>query len=139
MNLDFLSGLLLITVLVTTAIFVIRELTSDRPTEHKKARNPLASALGLLSGGEAAPVNEHLIGSIGKVISHSSDSTRPMRIRLGPESWPARLPSTEENALAVGDAVEVVAIDGAVVIVVARDELAAAPNGGSSPKVEIDE
>jgi len=122
MNLDFLSGILLITVVGATVIFVIRELRGDQATEPKKVRNSLASALEVLSGREAEPVNNNLIGSIGKVISHSSDTTRPMRVRLGPESWPARLHSAEENALPVGDAVEVVAVDGAVVVVVASSQ-----------------
>ena len=130
MNLNFLSGLLLITVVIATVIFLIRELISDRSAEHEKVRNPLARALELLSGSEAKPVNENLIGSVGKVISHSSDSARPMRVRLGPESWPARLRSTEQDTLPVGDAVEVVAVDGAVVVVKASGEPVEAPNGG---------
>jgi hypothetical protein len=130
MNLNFLSGLLLIIVVIATVLFLIKELIGDSTVEHDKARNPLARALELLSGGEAEPINEHLIGSIGKVISHSGDDARPMRVRLGPESWPARMHATEEDALPVGDAVEVVAIDGAVVVVKASGELVEAPNGG---------
>lgn len=77
----------------------------DRPSGHRKARRHLAHALERLSGGEAKPVNEHLIGSVGKVTSHSRDSTRSMRVRLGLESWPARLGLTEEDPLPLGNAV----------------------------------
>lgn len=130
MSLDFLSGLLLVTVVVATAIYVVKELTRDRAAERKRTRTPFASALELLSGGDAEPVNENLVGLTGKVVSHSGDSARPMRVRLGPESWPARLQSTEEDALPIGDTVEVVAVDGAVVVVAASDEPARAPDDG---------
>ena len=130
MSLDFLSGLLLVAVVGATAIFVIKELTRDGATEHKKTRNRFTSALELLSGADAEPVNENMVGLIGKVISHSSDSARPMRVRLGPESWPARLDSIEEDALPVGETVEVIAVDGAVVVVVAKATPAQAPDDG---------
>jgi membrane protein implicated in regulation of membrane protease activity len=130
MSLDFLSGLLLTTVVAATVVYVIKELIGGRSAEQKKTRNVLASAMELMPRGEAEPVNEHLVGSIGKVISHSSDSDRPMRVRLGRESWPARLQATDGAALPVGAAVEVVAVDGAVVAVRASDDVAGAPSGG---------
>ena len=130
MNLDFLSGLLLTTVVVATVVYVIKELIGDRSVEQKKTRNVLTSALGLIQRGEAEPVNEHLVGSTGRVISHSSDRDRPMRVRLGRESWPARLQATDGEALPVGAAVEVVAVEGAVVAVIASDDLAGEAHSG---------
>lgn len=129
MTLDFLSGLLLTTATIAIVLFVIKEVVGDRRSGTKKSRQPLAPALTRMSGSKAKPVNAHLIGSVGKVISHSGDSARPMRVRLGPELWPARLDSTEAAALPVGTAAEVVAVDGAVLVVVAGSDSAGPPDG----------
>ncbi len=117
MNLDFLSGLLLTAVVLAIVYFVARELLGDERSGNRNARQFFTHALERLSGGDTKPVNEHLIGSVGQVISHSTDVERPMRVRLGAESWPARLNSAEENPVPVGNAVEVVAVDGAILVV----------------------
>lgn len=124
MTLDFLSGLLLAAVVAAIVYFVGKELLGDARPGNGSARQRLTHALDRLSGGEAKPVNEHLIGSVGKVVSHSADSTRPLRVRLGVESWAARLELNEDDPLPVGDAVKVVAVDGVVVIVRPEDRTA---------------
>ncbi|MDH3420723.1 MAG: NfeD family protein [Gammaproteobacteria bacterium] len=129
MNLDFLSGLLLITVTLAIVFFVAKEIFGDRRAGDRQAQRHWAHALEWFSGSETKPVNEHLIGSAGEVISHSGDSARPMRVRLGFETWPARPGSTEDNPLPVGSAVEVIEVDGAVLVVVAGSDPAGLPNG----------
>jgi len=129
MNLDFLSGLLLVTVTLAIVFFVTKEFFGDRRSGDRKTQRYWAHAIEWFSGSETKPVNEHLIGSVGKVISHSGDSARPMRVRLGLESWPARLGSTEEGRLPIGSAVKVLEVDGAVLVVVAGSDLAGLPNG----------
>ena len=128
MNLDFLSGLLLTTVTLAVLVFLIKEIVGVRVSDQKKTRRYSVDGLGKLLGREAKPVNDHLIGSIGKVIAHSSDSARPVKVRLGLELWPARLDSTDEVDLPVGAAVKVTAVDGPVLVVVAATDQAGSPS-----------
>lgn len=129
MSLDFVSGLLLATVTLAALFFLIKEIVGERFPDHKKTQRYLADVSAKLFGAEAKPVNEHLIGSTGKVIAHSDDSGRPLRVRLGPELWAARLESTEGARLPVGTAVKVMAVDGAVLVVAAETEPAEPPPG----------
>jgi membrane protein implicated in regulation of membrane protease activity len=117
MNLDFLSGLLLTAVALAVLVFLFKETVVERISGQKKAQRYLADALTKVLGGEAKPVNAHMIGAIGEVIESSGDGARPMRVRVSAERWPARLDSTENIRLPVGTAIKVVAIDGAVLIV----------------------
>jgi membrane protein implicated in regulation of membrane protease activity len=124
MSLDLLSGLLLTLVAFAALVFLIKEVLGVRVSGHKKVKQHSSRVSASFLGGEAKPVNEHLIGSIGKVIEHSGDSTRPMTVRLGLEVWPARTESTEEAPAPVGTAVKVTSVDGAVLVVVASADLA---------------
>lgn len=122
MNLNFLTGLLLIAVVLATAVFVAKELIGDRSPGDKKTRQGSAHLFEKLLGGEAKPASNHLIDSIGKVISHSDNSARPMMVRVGAELWPARLDSAEDAPLPVGTAVKVMAVDGPVLLVGAGND-----------------
>jgi membrane protein implicated in regulation of membrane protease activity len=121
MNLDFLSGLLLTAAALAVLVFLFKETVVERISGQKKAQRYLGDALAKVLGGEAKPVNAHMIGAIGEVIESSGDSARPMRVRVGTERWPARLVSTEDIRLAVGTAIKVIAIDGAVLVVEAGE------------------
>lgn len=121
MNLDFLSGLLLATAGLAVVVLLIKELVSEGAPGQKRARRYLAEVSTRLLGGKARPINDHLLGSLGTVIAHSSDGARPLRVRLGSELWPARLGSSEEGRLPIGSAVKVAAVDGAVLVVVPDD------------------
>jgi membrane protein implicated in regulation of membrane protease activity len=123
MNLDFLSGLLLTAAALAVLVFLLKETVVERISGQKKAQRYLGDALTKVLGGEAKPVNAHMIGAIGEVIESSGDSARPMRVRVSAERWPARLGSTEDIRLTVGTAIKVIAIDGAVLVV----EAAGAP------------
>jgi len=127
MNLDFLSGLLLATVTLAVVIFLIREVVSVRGSDQKKTEQSSVDGFGKFLGREAKPVNDHLIGSIGKVIAESSDSTRPIRVRLGAELWPARPDSADQAQLSVGTDVKVAAVDGPILVVVAAIDVTESP------------
>lgn len=122
MDLEFLSGLLLTTVTLAILVYVVWQIVADRVGDLTKVRHSLAGLLTTHLGSDAKPVNDHLIGSTGTVISHSDDSTRPMKVRLGPELWPARLNSAEQDPLPVDTPVEVTAFDGPVVVVEATSD-----------------
>ena len=122
MSMDFLSGFLLTAVGLAVVIFLIKEAFGGRLSGRRGARRYLADVSARLSGAEAKPVNEHLIGLAGSVIAHSEDGARPMRVRLGAELWSARSDSTEKTRLPVGAPVEVVAVDGLVLVVRAAGE-----------------
>jgi membrane protein implicated in regulation of membrane protease activity len=124
MNLEFLSGLALVTVTLAVVIYVIKELIGDRVGDLKKGNRKLAKAFRKYVSREAAPVNSHLIGSIGTVIAHSGDGDRPMRVRLGLELWPARMRAEANSLVAVGTSVEVTEVDGPVLVVVASGDVA---------------
>ena len=108
---------MLTTVALAVIAYLIKEIVGDRVGDLKNARSILANSASRYVVSEAKPVNEHLVGSIGKVIAHSGDSGRPMRVRVGLELWPARLQSGEDEALPVDTPVEVVAVDGPVLVV----------------------
>ncbi|HUF71589.1 MAG TPA: NfeD family protein [Gammaproteobacteria bacterium] len=116
MSLEFLSGLLLVLTVLGTLAYMAREILTDlRP--RKLPSNPSASAATQQRGSDAKPVNEHLIGMIGEVVSNSDDDERPMKARLGSELWPARTDSPDETSFPVGTQIEVTAVRGPIVVV----------------------
>lgn len=122
MNLEFLSGLLLVLTVLGTAGYIVWELLGDR----RSARPPDGGAARTAARAaarrrDAAPVNAHLIGTSGEVVSRSADEDRPMRVRLGPELWPART-AAPDAPFPAGTRIEVTAVDGPV-LVVRRSEL----------------
>ena len=123
MSLEFLSGLLLALAALAIVGYIVMTLVSSRATSERRGASTLREGLAKYVGSEAKPVNAHLIGAIGKVVSHSGDSSRPMRIRIGGELWPARLEASEAE-LPVGSSVAITAIDGPIMVVEARYETA---------------
>jgi len=124
MNLEFLSGLALTTVMLVAVAYVIKELVGDRVGDLKNIRHYLGEAFEKYVSREAKPVNSHLIDSIGRVMAHSGDSTRPMKVRLNLESWPARMNSTADSLAPVGTPVKVIEVDGPILVVEASDDVA---------------
>jgi hypothetical protein len=130
MNLNFLSGLLLLTAVFAIGVFVAKEMLGDGRSDERKSGRKFLRVPELGPRQKAAPVSNHLIGSTGKVISHSSNTARPMMVRIHPELWPARQKSAAGIPLPVGTAVKVAAVDGAVLVVEAADNLDASPDVG---------
>jgi membrane protein implicated in regulation of membrane protease activity len=114
MNLEFLSGLLLLLTVLGTAGYIARELFYDR----LRGQSPNGSSAPRPErrGRAAKPVNAHLVGTIGEVVGRSEDEDRPMRVRLGLELWPARTAAGDAPFVA-GTRIEVTAVDGPVVVV----------------------
>jgi len=121
MSLDFVSGLLLAMLTLAVLAYAAKQLLGDYFIRLEKPKEQVAEALAKHLGGEAKPVNDHLIGSTGKVIAISDDSTAPMRVRLALEIWPARLASAKTTQLSVGTAIKVTYVDGPVLIVESTD------------------
>ena len=130
MSLDFLSGFLLIAVVIVLAFFVMREVLDDGQSDGQKPKRKFFRLPERTPGRQAEPINDHLIGSTGKVISHSDNSARPMTVRVHPELWPARQKSMAEEPLPIGTVVKVTAVDGAVLVVEASDDADASPDAG---------
>ena len=108
MSADFISGLLLVAVLLTGAAYVVKTLYWDSITAFVAERR-------------AAPprgTNDHLVGQRGRVVDDGArDGT--MRVRVGMESWRAR--DIEGRAsLPVGTEVDVAAVRGGVLEVTER-------------------
>ena len=130
MNLNFLSGFLLIAVVVAIVIYVVNEMFGSRVSADKQLRHKFFRFQQRLSGRQAEPINDHLIGATGKVTSHSENLARPMMVRVHPELWPARPRSAAEAPLPIGTVVTVAAVDGPVLIVEASDSGDESPNVG---------
>ena len=130
MSLNFLSGFLLIAVVLAIVIFVVKETIGSGVSTDKKLRSKLFRFQQRVSGREAEPVNNHLVGSTGKVTSHSESVARPMMVRVHPELWPARQRSAADAPLPIGTVVKVAAVDGPVLVVEASDSLDESPNVG---------
>ncbi len=128
MILEFLIGLAMLTVALAALGYIIWGLIGFQVGDLASIRRNLAKAFDRFSLSEAKPVNEHLIGSIGKVVAHFGDSDRPMRVRLNLESWPARLNSTAGSHVAVGTLVKVIEVDGPILVVEASDDAAESSN-----------
>lgn len=128
MSLEFISGLLLVLVLLGTLIYVFVELFSGTKLDFSKVS--LSDTLGRQRNVEPEPINKHLVGMAGEVVRLSDDSERPLRIRLGSELWPARMDnaaagSTDTTSVSVGALVTVTAVQGPIVIVRPADEIEA--------------
>ncbi len=102
MSADFLSGLLLVGVLLFGAAYLIKTFFWE-------------SITGLMTQTRAAPSpqpNDHLVGAAGRVVDDGAASGTP-RVRVGMETWRARVVDPT-SPLAMGAEVEVKAIEGRV-------------------------
>jgi len=123
MDLERLSGLLLGIVALATVAYLAKEIIAIRVRRQFRlsdlidASRRVARAVAGHAGSEAKPVNDHLIGSPGKVIAHSDDEDRPMRVRVGIELWFARSNAPEHAQLPVGTPIIVTAVEGTILTV----------------------
>jgi len=124
MNLEFFTGLALISFALAALAYIVAGLVGFRINDLTRVRHYFANAFQQVAPSETKSVNAHLVGLIGKVIAHSADTARPMRVRLNLESWPARLNSTADSAFSVGAAVKVTKVDGPVLVVEAAGDVA---------------
>ncbi len=122
MNLEFLSGLALTVVALVALAYLIKEIVGDRIGDLRNVRRYVREASEKYVSSEAKPVNSHLVGSIGKVMAHTDDGARPMNVRLNLEFWPARMKSTADCLAPVGTSVNVVEVDGPVLVVEASNQ-----------------
>ena len=107
---DFLSGLLLATVVLVILGLFIRELVADRLATGSTARQERP----------AKPVNQYLVGATGTVVDHVGDENAPLKVRIGIERWNAKTANDSDSAPEVGTEVEITAVDGLVLTVVRR-------------------
>jgi membrane protein implicated in regulation of membrane protease activity len=107
---NLLSGLLLTGVVLFILGFVLWELFGDRA----------AAAYARRSQTSAKGVNEHLIGSIGRVIEGPEDESGLLRVRIGAENWSARLRRRDADQPALGAEVKITDVDGLVLEIEAR-------------------
>ena len=114
MSLDYLSGLLLMGVVLATVVYLVKEMLADRVGDVKKLQRNLADTFARHVASETKPVNAHLIGALGKVVANSGEAGRPMRVRLGTELWSARSNSAEGGSLVIGTPIKVVAVEGTI-------------------------
>lgn len=122
MTFEFVVGLLLVLALLGALVFILKELLPG-------ARLPsvsLSDALARQRSVEPEPINRHLIGMAGRVVRHTGDSERPMKVRLGPELWPALPESTAAGIPPIDTAVVVTAVRGPLVVIRPADETAPA-------------
>jgi len=127
-SLNFLSGFLLTAVVIAILAYMAKEMFGGRVADKSKSQPRAAGVLSRLGANESKPVNEHLIGAAAKVIAQTGDDARPIRVRVGAEHWPARFASGEAGLLPEGAAVTVTAVDGAVLVVAAADDVADTPS-----------
>ena len=109
---DLLSGLLLAGVVLWILTIVIRELFDES----------ISAGLTRYFRSAAHPVEDRLVGSIGKIIEVSEEGDSPLRVRIGIEIWNARLRASDQTP-SVGTEIRVTAVDGTVLDV---EEYAAA-------------
>ena len=124
MNLEFLSGLALTAAALAALVYVIYGMFGDQFPDLKNVRHNLAEAYEKYASREAKPVNDHLIGSLGSVVSHTGDSDCPMKVRVNLEFWPARLSASAGKLVSIGDSIRVQEVDGSVLVVEASDAVA---------------
>lgn len=113
MSFDFLSGLLLATVVVFALVYVAKEwfgLVVGTSVTERRAAPPRG-------------VNAHLIGATGRIVD-TREETGEMRVRIGIERWSARLPLPAGAILPIGTEVEVKAVDGFVLEVAEKSATA---------------
>lgn len=101
---DVLSGLLLTGVVVWILYLVIRALFDDA----------ISNALTRYYRTPSNPVQDNLVGSIGKVVGTSDDDTDILRVRIGIEFWSAKLQAADQRQLPIGAEVKVTAVNGMV-------------------------
>ena len=101
---DLLSGLLLTGIIVWIIAIVIRELFDES----------ISAGLTRYFRKAPHPVQDSLVGSIGKVIETPADGAEQLRVRVGIEIWSARLGSSDQRTLSVGSEVRVTAVDGMI-------------------------
>ena len=127
MNADFLSGLLLVAILLVGAGYLIKEFFWEIWVDFYRAQK--AARNGSRSVAQPSAINDPLVGASGRVVDAGSQGGR-MRVRVGMESWHARtVEGTEE--LVVGTEVRVKAVDGHVLEVVPK--AVAAPSEAGAP------
>ena len=100
---DLLSGLLLTGIVLWIMTIVIRELFDES----------ISAGLTRYFRSARHPVEDTLVGSIGKVIEVSEEGDSALRIRVGIEIWNARLQSSDQMP-SVGAEVRIKAVDGTV-------------------------
>lgn len=126
MDLERLSGLLLGIVALATIAYLAKEIVGMRIRRPVRISDladfcrRAGRAVAAHTGNEAKPVNDHLIGSQGKVVAHTTDETRPMRVRVGLELWYARPHTPAQTPFAIGTPIEVTAVEGSILVVEAR-------------------
>ena len=109
---DLLSGFLLTGIVLWIMTIVIRELFDES----------ISAGLTRYFRSAPHPVEDALVGSIGKIIEVSGEGDSALRIRVGIEIWNARLQSSDWMP-SVGAEVRITAVDGTVLNV---EEYAAA-------------
>ena len=97
---DLLSGLLLTGIIVWIIAIVIRELFDES----------ISAGLTRYFRKAPHPVQDSLVGSIGKVIETPVDGAEQLRVEI----WSARLGSSDQRTLSVGSEVRVTAVDGMI-------------------------
>lgn len=108
MSADFLSGLVLVAVVLGGAAYLVKAFFWE-------------SIVELVSARRAAPppgANDHLVGARGRVVDDGSRDGS-VRVRVGMESWRARA-KDGRTTLPLGTEVDVAAVDGSVLEVVER-------------------
>lgn len=101
---DLLSGLLLLVVVAGIIVIVARELFDER----------ISGLTAVYSRKSSNPIEEGLVGSVGKVIELPGEAGAPFRVKIGMEIWRARLRTGDDSILAVGSDVRVAAADGMI-------------------------
>ena len=101
---DVLSGLLLTGVVVWIVYLIIRALFDE----------PISSALASYNRAPSNPVQDRLVGSIGKVVDTSDENIDLLRVRIGIEFWSAKLQAADRRQLPIGAEVKVTAVNGMV-------------------------
>ena len=101
---DILSGLLLTGVVLWIIYIVIRELFDES----------ISNGLTRYFRTSPNPVEDNLVGSIGKVIDIADGRFDTLRVRIGMELWSAKLQAAEQRQLPIGAAVKVTAVNGMI-------------------------
>ncbi len=101
---DILSGLLLTGVVLWIIYLVIREMFDES----------ISNGLTRYFRTSPNPVEDNLVGSIGKVIDVSDDKIDILRVRIGIELWSAKLQAADQPQLPIGAEVKVIAVNGMI-------------------------
>lgn len=101
---DLLSGLLLLGVVMAIIAIIARELFDDSIT----------GLTAVYARESSNPVENSLVGSVGRIIEVPEEEGANLRIRIGTEIWSARLRPGDESRPTVGSEVKVTAVDGMI-------------------------